>query len=617
MSVYTQYYCHSDQMVPMRDGVKLAADVYVPAKDGKPLDGPWPVVLVRTPYDKSRIGDHSATVRLREYCFYGYAAVMQDCRGRNNSEGEFYPFVNEVDDGHDTMVWLGKQPWCNGKVGTIGTSYSAQTQSALAVTNPPHLVSQFVSEGYSNFHLTRTRTNGVFNLHRLEWFLRMAVESKEALKDPVLKAAIQDMRDHLYEVLRDAYPLRPGLTPLASLPSYERAMMDFMTKGEFSDFWLHPGLNLEPHFDKYKDVPVTWLGGWYDGYSLDTVRNFEEISKRKKSPHYLVMGPWSHGMGSEGKTFTGQVSFGDTSGFASFDERLRWLDATVKGVDNGQLDLPKVRIFVMGGGTGRILKGPRWDHLIDKAIDHGGQWRNENEWPLARTQYTSYYFHDVGTLLTDKPAAGVAPTSYDFDPSDPVPVLHSPGKKWSDPGGPFFRAGMAFHQRDHARNQHGRNNLPLSMRSDIVVFQTPPLEKDVELTGTIDVVLYIASSAVDTDFTAQLIDQYPGSPDFPEGLALNLTASIMRCRFRNGFDKPEMMKPGTVYQLKFTLPPTSNLFKKGHRIRVDVSSSGWPEWEINPNTGEPLGRQRRKIVALNSIYHDAEHPSHVILPVIS
>jgi putative CocE/NonD family hydrolase len=178
------------------------------------------------------------------------------------------------------------------------------------------------------------------------------------------------------------------------------------------------------------------------------------------------------------------------------------------------------------------------------------------------------------------------------------------------------RAGVAFHQRDYRSNEHGKNSLPLSYRHDVVVFQTPPLDQDVELTGTIDVVLYVSSSAVDTDFTAMLIDQYPSTPDYPEGFSLKLTFIIQRCRYRDNYSKPELMTPGEVYQLRFTLPPTSNLFQAGHRIRIDISSSNWPEWEVNPNTGELPGQHRRKIIAANSIYHDSERCSHVILPVI-
>jgi putative CocE/NonD family hydrolase len=616
MIEYSEYHCLENIMVDMRDGVRLATDVYLPAKDGRPLDGPWPVVMVRTPYDKTKLGDQASIVRLRDYVYHGYAAVVQDCRGRNRSEGEFYPFLNEVNDGHDAIAWIGKQKWCNGKVGTIGTSYNAQTQSSMATTNPPYLASQYVSQGYSNYHRTRTRTNGVFNLHRFEWFLRMAVEGKEAGADPVLKAAIEDMREHLYEILRDAFPIREGQTPLAGAASYERALFDFMTKGDFSDYWRHPGLNLEPHFGSYKDVPVTWLGGWFDGYSLDTVRNYESMAKLKKSHQFLVMGPWPHGMGQESKTFSGQVYFGEHAAFATVEERLRWLDWTLKGVDNGYASRAPVRIFVMGGGSGRALKGPRYDHLISGTIDHGGRWRDEQEWPLARTCRTAYYFHGSGALSVTMPAPAVPPTSYEFDPDDPVPMLHIPGKRWTDIGGPFFRAGISFHQRDHGRNQHGKNHLPLSMRHDIVVFQTPPLEHGIELTGTIEVTLYVSSSAVDTDFTATLIDQYPGSPDYPEGFALNLCFSIQRCRYRDSYEKPELMQPGEIYKLQFTLPPTSNFFAPGHRIRVDVSSSCWPEWEPNPNTGDPPGRYRRKVVATNSIYHDTEHPSRVLLPVI-
>jgi putative CocE/NonD family hydrolase len=613
---FSEYECLSDVMVPMRDGVRLATDVYLPARDGKAMPGPWPTVMVRTPYDKTRLGDSASIVRLREYTYHGYAAVVQDVRGRYQSEGEFYPFLNEVDDGHDAVQWIGQQPWCNGKVGSIGTSYNAQTQSSMATTNPPYLESQYVSQGYSNYHRTRTRTNGVFNLHRFEWFVRMAVEGTEARRDPVLKAAIEDMRDHLFEILRDAFPIREGQTPLALAPTYEKALFDFMTRGDFSDYWLHPGLNLEPHFESHKDVPITWLGGWFDGYSLDTVKNFESMSRLKKSPQFLVVGPWPHGMGMESKTVSGQVSFGESAAFSTVEERVRWLDWTLKGIDEGYSKRPRVRIFVMGGGSGRVLKGPRNDHLIAGTIDHGGYWRNEDEWPLARMQPTPFFMHASGLLSGARPSEASSATTYDFDPRDPVPMLHVPGKKWTDIGGPFFRAGVSFHQRDHARNQHGRNHLPLSMRNDIVMFRTPPLTQDVELTGTTDVILFVSSSAVDTDFTATLIDEYPGTPDYPEGFALNLAFSIQRCRYRDSYEKPEMMVPGHVYRLQFTLPPTCNLFKAGHRIRVDVSSSLWPEWEPNPNTGDTPGRQRRWIIATNSVHHDNAHPSHVVLPVV-
>ena len=616
MIEYNEFHTLENVMVSMRDGVRLATDIHLPARDGKPLDGPWPVVMVRTPYDKTRLGDQASIVRLRDYTFHGYAAVAQDCRGRCQSEGDFYPFLNEVNDGHDAIAWIGRQTWCNGKVGTIGTSYNAQTQSSMATTNPPHLASQYVSQGYSNYHRTRTRTNGVFNLHRFEWFLRMAVEGREANADPVLKAAIEDMRDHLYEILRDAFPIREGQTPLAGAKTYERALFDFMTKAEFSEYWRHPGLNLEPHYDSYKDVPVTWLGGWFDGYSLDTVRNYQAMSTRKKSPQFLVMGPWPHGMGQESKTFSGQAYFGESAAFSTVEERLRWLDWTLKGLDNGYAKCAPVRLFVMGGGTGKALKGPRHEHLIGGTIDHGGAWRDEQEWPLARTKLTPYYFHSTGLLSPSRPESAVAPTTYDFDPHDPVPMLHIPGKRWTDIGGPFFRAGVSFHQRDHASNEHGKNHLPISMRQDIVVFQTPPLDRDVELTGTTDVILYVSSSAVDTDFTATLIDQYPGNSDYPEGFALNLSFSIQRCCYRDSYEKPQLMKPGEVYKLQFTLPPTCNVFKSGHRIRIDVSSSLWPEWEPNPNTGASPGRYRRKIIATNSIYHDEKHSSHVVIPVI-
>lgn len=582
----------------MRDGVKLATDIYLPACREDELSS-WPTILVRTPYDRS--GDNMVEIA-RFFTGSEYAVVLQDVRGRYGSGGEFEPFVNEAEDGHDCVVWVGQQAWCNGRVGTMGTSYLAQTQASMATTDPPYLVSQYISQGYGSYHRTRSRRGGAFENHRLNWILKMAATSPEADSDPVLKAAVEDMQQHLMDWLREGYPLRRGLTPLASLPTYEQALIDYMTRGELDDFWQNPGLNLDPHFDSYKDVPVTWLGSWYDGYTLETPGNYMEMARRKTSPQKLIMGPWIHGMGSEERTDAGDADFGPEAAFASLEERKRWFDHTLKGTAPASDSEAPVRIFVMGGGTGRKLPTGK--------LDHGGTWREEQKWPLDDALNTRYFLHGDGNLSVDIPPAS-GPSTYDFDPQNPVPSAAPPGQT------PFSSGGGGYHQRQDPSTGAGQTHLPHSARRDVQVFQTAPLPQHVEITGPIEVVLYVSSSCVDTDFTAKLIDQYPPHEDYPEGYALELSHSLQRCRYRGGYEREELMVPGEIYELRFPLPPTSNLFQAGHRIRVDVSSSNWPKYEVNSNTGEPPGRQRTLEVARNSLFHDPSHPSHLVLPVVT
>lgn len=579
----------------MRDGVELATDVYLP---GEGADS-RPVILIRTPYD--RTGD--VLVGAAEYFTRaGYATVIQDVRGRYSSAGEFEPFVNEAEDGHDCIAWVGEQPWCDGRVGTMGTSYLAQTQASAAITDPPYLASQYISQGYCSYHRSRSRRGGAFENHRLNWLLRMAATSPEASADPVLREALEEMRGGLMDWLREGYPIRPGLTPLSQLPSYERTLMNYMTRGQLDEFWANPGVNLEPYFDDYKDVPVTWLGSWYDGYTLETPRLYQELSRRLKSPQRLIMGPWIHGMGAEGRTFAGDVDFGEDAVFESLQERRRWFDHTLKGEDNGADRDAPVRIFVMGGGTGRKLPSGR--------MDHGGTWRDERDWPLVRAVETDHFLHPDGTLSVETAEPGHPPLTYDFDPRDPVPSTSAAGQTIFESGG------GGYDQRQDPTTGVGRSRLPLSARRDVLVFRTPALEEDTEITGPVEVVLHVSSSAPDTDFTVKLIDEYPPNADYPHGYALELAYTVQRCRYRNGYESEEMMTPGEIYELRFPLPPTSNLFGAGHRIRIDVSSSNWPKYEVNPNTGEPVGRHRCLEVARNSLFCDEERPSRVVLPVI-
>jgi putative CocE/NonD family hydrolase len=262
-----------------------------------------------------------------------------------------------------------------------------------------------------------------------------------------------------------------------------------------------------------------------------------------------------------------------------------------------------VKIFVMGGGS--EAKSADGRHL------HGGVWREEKEWPLARTRFTPYYLRADGRLTTEKPSETAARTSYDFDPRNPVPTI---GGNISSAVGIMLQG--AYDQKCGEHVWNCRNALPLSARRDVLVFQTAPLAEDVEVTGPIDVKLWASSSAVDTDFTAKLIDVHPPSPDFPQGIDMALEDGIIRARFRHSLERQELMKPGTVYEFTIQLYPTSNVFRKGHRIRLDISSSNFPRFDVNPNSGEPLNAHRRMVTATNTIHHDGTHPSHVILPLI-
>jgi putative CocE/NonD family hydrolase len=326
-----------------------------------------------------------------------------------------------------------------------------------------------------------------------------------------------------------------------------------------------------------------------------------ELRKAKKSFQRLVIGPWTHG--GQTRSNAGEAEFGPDAAIAFNDLRARWFDRWLKGVDNGIEREAPVRIFVMGGGDGH--KTPEGRIFV------GGSWRDEQEWPLARTQATPYYLQQGGALAPQKPAGAPEPTRYTFDPRSPVPTI---GGNVSSEGALMFRG--AADQRCRPDFWLCQDGKPLSTRNDVLVFQTPPLDRDVEVTGRLIVKLWASSSAPDTDFTAKLIDVYPPNADYPAGVDLNVGDSIVRARYRKGPGKAELMTPGQVYEFTIEMYPTSLVFKKGHRVRLDISSSNFPRFDVNPNTGEPLNDHRRWAIADNAIYHDAEHPSHIVLPIV-
>lgn len=605
-------------MIPMRDSVHLAADVYRPARGAAFAEGRFPALLERTPYSK----DNAERVELNGlwYAERGYNVVIQDVRGRYRSEGEFTFLSQEPKDGFDTIEWVARQPWCDGQVGTMGTSYMGWTQSAAATQNPPHLKAMWVNQSGANAYTSSVRHNGAFEMRFLCWAFWQGAKSKEAKADPVIGRALGtvNVREWLTRM-----PLRKGCSPLALVSRYEAWAFEIATRGEEDEFWAEPGFNIERHRPEHADVPMVFSSGWYDSYTRATMENFAGLGRLKKGPVRALMGPWTHGRKQLGLTYSGDVDFGPDAAVDYNESRLAFFDAVLKGVPNGWWEAAPLGLFVMGGGSGRKNGQGR--------LDHGGRWRDEREWPLARTRFTNYYLQPGGGLSPTPPATRAASTSFQFDPRRPVPTI---GGNMSSLVGLMPRpAGApeipveererdiigipgAFNQREALQFLGCQPPyLPLASRPDVLVFQGEPLPEDTEVTGPVSVTLFVSSSAVDTDITAKLIHVCPPSPDYPDGYAMNLTDSILRLRYRNG-GKAEMLEPGKIYEVSFPLYPTSNLFKVGHRIRLDISSSNYPRFDVNPNTGDPLWQNSRWEIAVNTIHHDAVHSSHVTLPII-
>jgi putative CocE/NonD family hydrolase len=584
-------------MISMRDGVRLAADVYRPARAGKPASGRFPALLTRTPYNKDG-SDREG----RYYAERGYVVVANDVRGRYASEGTWRLIADDPHDGFDVVEWIARQDWSSGKVGTFGTSYPGGTQHALAETKPPHLTAMMPIDAVSNCGISGMRHGGAFELRFMNWIFQTgAPNSKAALANPALKRALvengQRIRQHV-----DSLPVRLGTTPLRVVPEYEAWLVEAMRSGPESPFWHIKGMSVVDHVNEYADVPVMHITGWYDSWTRQVTMNYEALAKSKHSPQRLLIGPWVHG--SQGSHVSGEVEFTREAAIDLLAFRLRWYDRWLRGDRNGVDDDPPVQIYIMGTGDDRRSPAGR--------LKHGGYWRSEREWPLARAVATRYFLHSDGTLAATPPGQTSSHTTYTFDPRHPVPTI---GGNISSNQGLITNGG--YDQRPRDDTHAAGNRLPLSERRDILVFRTAPLETDLEVTGTVCVKLWISSSAPDTDFTAKLIDEVPPNPDYPLGFDLNLGDSILRTRYRDGFDhQAPHLGPGDVVPITITLYPTANVFKKGHRLRIDVSSSNYPRFDVNPNTGDPLGDYRRMVTADNTVYHDSAHPSHVELPVI-
>ena len=574
---YTTIFSEFNVPVAMRDGVTLYADVYRPD-----VPEPLPVLLQRTPYDKTQ--NRTGSLDVMRAASHGYAVVVQDTRGRYASEGEFYPFLDEPNDGYDTVQWCAAQPWSSGKVGMFGRSYVGATQWLCAITNPPALSCIVPGITASDYYEGWTYQGGALAWgFALSWTMRQltmanlgAIGSRHDLPDGTregLLAAFNELEcTFRQQPIVDLPHLKP---PLAGY------FYDWIRHSSSDVYWQR--WRIEDHYP-HITTPALHIGGWHDIFLLGTLRNFVGMRAQAEDAtaqagQRLIVGPWHHGPFGEisGEFFFGLGAAGpaiDTDGI-----HLRWFDHWLKGEQNGaEADAP-VRIFVMGEN----------------------KWREEQEWPLARAEYVDYYLHSGGKANTANGDGALStelsghepPDVFLYDPRDPVPTRGGPLCC-----GPSFVPGGAYDQRE------------VEARNDVLCYTTPPLASDVEVTGPVTVTLYAATSAVDTDFTAKLVDVEPC------GAARSLTDGIIRARYRQGTDQARPITPGLVEQYVIDLVATSNVFKAGHRIRLEISSSNFPRFDRNFNTAGDPWSAIESIPAIQTIYHDEQRPSSIRLPVI-
>ncbi|MEW5900732.1 MAG: CocE/NonD family hydrolase [Acidobacteriota bacterium] len=551
----------------MRDGVRLAADIYRPDNGGK-----FPAILIRTPYNKEFHGRPSSFPRLA--ASRGYVVIVQDVRGRFSSEGEFHPYVQETNDGYDAMEWAASLPFSNGKVGTTGCSYLGAVQWQLALADPPHLVAIFPQCTYANAR-TFFFFGGALDLTWISWLNRRLPDLKrrkwagstEVSEEEAERQWAENKWNWLnYLPLKD-FPLLRMFCP------YYYDWLDHPDDGPFWDF-----ANIEKGHARVS-VPALNLTGWFDdGYGQPgAIGNFLGMKKNGKTKEArdgqkLIIGPWTHC--DAGSSRAGELDFGREAALDVDALALRWFDFWLKGKDNGFLREPRVRIFVMGDNV----------------------WREEREWPLARARASSFYLHSRGAANSyygDGTLSETAPheeksDTYVYDPANPVTDY-----RFEEPG--------------------VRDQRPLEVRHDVLVYTSAPLDRDLEVTGPLTAELWASSTAKDTDFMVKITDVYPG------GYSQNITpplSGILRARYRDSEMNPELLEPGKVYKLTIGLMTTSHVFHKGHRIRASVTSSFFPHIDRNPNTGHPFGKDGELERAVQTIHHDRTRPSRVILPAI-
>lgn len=560
--------------IKMRDGTVLYADVWRPGKRGK-----YPAILTRTPYNKNfQFPTRAGYMNPQRIARAGYAVVIQDVRGTGDSEGNAFFWKQEIEDGYDSVEGVAALPWCDGNVGMYGFSYFGYTQLAAAVARPPHL--RAICPGMT-YHVPRSfpysARGDTFKLQiHLGWCLgrtlgelmRRNLPPQEMLTSLKEIISLTDGIKEQFRVLpvKDA-PAARVIDEMGMMPAYR----DIAGHND-DEYWQDIGGPLP--LDEI-NVPVFSIAGWYDTEMTPGVLNsYRKLQERKSSRlpiNRLLIGPWIHS--ADMLSIIGQLDFGLASSGMMADitgQHLRWFDRWLKGKENGVDRESRVRIFIMGANA----------------------WRDEAEWPLNRTKFRKYYLHSGGQANTrdGNGALGTSlpgdeqPDSYLYDPRNPVPSNE-------------MGAG-AFDQR------------ALENRPDVLVYTSSALEKDLEVTGPVRLKIYAATSAVDTDFTGKLVDVWP------DGAAYNVAEGIVRARYRRAVAEPELLRPEEVYEYDIDLGGTSNVFKAGHRLRLEISSSNFPKWARNLNTGDNPGGDATPRIAVQTVYHDQQRASHIVLPVI-
>jgi len=539
--------------IPMRDGAILSADIYRPDTAGK-----FPVILLRTPYSNNskRILDNGLY-----FAEHGFVFIAQDSRGRHDSEGRFRPFVDEGRDGYDTIEWAAKQPWSNGNVGTIGGSYAGWNQWFAAVEGSEHLKTMVSIVTPPDPFLNVPYQNGAFLLGMADWMILVDARVNQELS--------------MYD-LPMLYKHLPVITMDEAAGRRVPWWREWTEHNSYDEYWKE-----RSYQDKYDrvNVPVLHVTGWYDDDQVGALLNYAGMIKHGRSlearrGQWLLIGPWPHAINSA--QILGDIDFGPEAVIDINDVYRRWFDCHLreKGCDQVMKAAP-VRIFVMGEN----------------------RWRDEQEWPLSRAKFTRFYFHSQGqanTLNGDGTLSTTAPANepsdrFSYDPSDPVPTVFVPGS---------FQLESTEDQR------------PIETRNDVLVYTSEPITEALEVTGRVRVRLWAATSAPDTDWSAKLIDVHP------DGYAQRLLGGVIRARFRNSYEMPVRLKPGKPYEYEIDLWATSHVFKEKHRIRVEISSSNFPKFNRNLNTGKNNGTSMEMQMADQKIFHDAKYPSHIILPVV-
>jgi putative CocE/NonD family hydrolase len=540
-----------DVVIPMRDGVHLYADVYLPKADGK-----YPVIMTRLPYGKREYGSWSP-VYGRFWARRGYAFVVQDVRGKFKSEGAWNPFVNEVDDGYDTVEWISRQPWCDGNIGAVGESYMGYTCWAAGVSGHPKL--RCIAPG-----MTATDVYGV-------WAFRRGAFCLQTMSSWVIPEDSRGSQNHLR--------LDPWTLPLSSLGDSAGLRSDHY-KEWLSHPWRDAYWNRINLCDRLDDVaiPVLHMGGWLDVFLEGTLDDWARLSTDASgtaSNQWLVMGPNDHGSTTNASRRLGRVDLGPAEPDAFYDHIKDFFDYSLKGVDNGFGNTPRVKYFVIGKNA----------------------WIEDDSWPPRNIRPTDYYLHSngdanaldgSGTLSTAPPGEEPA-DKYAYDPADPA-AESLRGDSWY----------LARHLRDRT---------PLENRDDVLVYTSSILTQDTELTGPITATIFAATSAVDTDIMVTLVDV------FPDGYAQTIQEGVVRASYRHSDKEPSTVQPDEAQEYRIGLRSTSYVVKKDHCIRIEVTSSDFNRYNRNLNTGEPIGTGTMIVTAHQQVYHDAARPSRVTLPL--